>query len=163
MKVIFTQDVPSVASSGEIKDVANGYARNYLLPKGFAVVATRGEMERVEAQQRAKARQMEEETKEAQALAESLAGVSLVFPKKVRSNTDSIYGSVSGVAISQQLKRMGYNVDKNMVNLDEPIRKLGTEKVELQLAKDVTASISVTVEPEEEGAEKAAAGETEEE
>lgn len=145
MKVVFLQDVPGVAQSGEIKDVANGHARNYLFPKGFAVLATPEEIKRIEAKQRAEEKRLNEQMQEAQVLAQSLGDISLVFPKRVGAR-GNIYGSVSSVAISQELKRRGHTVEKPMIKLEEPLRKLGSHDVEIELAKGAIATITVIIE-----------------
>ena len=144
MKVVFIQDVPDVAQAGEIKDVANGHARNYLFPKGFAVLATPTEIKRVEARRQAEARRLDQHIQEAQALAQVFQDISLVFPKRVGAK-GNIYGSVSSVAISQELKRLGHTVEKTMVKLEEPLRQLGTHDVDVELAKGVVATIKVTI------------------
>ena len=145
MKVVFLQDVPAVAQAGEVKDVADGHARNYLFPKGFAVLATPAEIKRTEARRQAEARRQEQYTQEEQALAQAFQDVSLVFPKRVGSK-GNIYGSVSSTAISQELKRLGHTVEKTMIKLEEPLRKLGTHEIEIELAKGVVATIAVTIE-----------------
>lgn len=145
MKVVFLQDVPNIAQAGEVKEVADGHARNYLFPKGFAVLATPAEIKRVEARQQAEARRRDQHTQETQALAQVFQDVSLVFPKRVGAK-GNIYGSVSGTAISQELKRLGHTVEKTMIKLEEPLRKLGTHDVDIELAKGVLATIKVTIE-----------------
>ena len=145
MKVVFLQDVPNVAQAGEVKNVADGHARNHLLPKGFAVLATPAEIKRVEARQQAEARRHDQHTQEAQALAQVFQDISLVFSKRVGAK-GNIYGSVSSTAISQELKRLGHTVEKTMIKLEEPLRQLGTHDVEIELAKGMVASIKVTIE-----------------
>ena len=160
MKVVFVQDLPNVAEEGDVKEVKRGHARNYLFPKGFAVPATADELKRVEARQRAAAKRREEQKAEAQGLAGTIEGVSLVFAKKVTSK-GNIYGSVSNTAIMQELKKLGHNVEKTMVKLDEPLKQLGEHEVGIELAKDVIAKIKVTIEAAEgEAVEETAAEET---
>ncbi|MCL0084101.1 50S ribosomal protein L9 [Dehalococcoidia bacterium] len=147
MKVVFLQDVPEVAQAGEVKEVADGHARNYLFPRGLAVLATAAEIKRVEARSQAEARRRDQQVQEAVALGDSLQGVSLVFAKKVGSR-GNIYGSVSNTAIAQELHRRGFKVDKHLIRLEEPLRKLGTHEVEIELGKGVVARIGVTIEEE---------------
>ena len=148
MKVVFVENVPGVADVGDVKEVANGHARNYLLPKGFAVAATKEELRRVESRKRAEAKRREEQRAEAQGVAGTIEGVSLTFAKKVTSK-GNIYGSVSNVAIQQELKRLGHDVEKSMIKLEEPLRQLGEHEVEIELAREVVAKIKVTIEPAE--------------
>ncbi len=148
MKVVFVQDVPNVADAGEVKEVKRGHARNYLLPKGFAVPATAEELKRVEALKRAAAKRREEQAAEAQGMAGTIDGVSLVFAKKVTSK-GNIYGSVSSTAIQQELKRLGHIFEKSMIKLEEPLRQLGEHEVEIELTKEAVAKIKVIIEAAE--------------
>ena len=145
MKVVFLQDLPGVAHAGEVKDVADGHARNYLFPKGFAVLATAAEIKRVEARRQTEARRRDQQMEEAQALAQVLQDISLVFARRVGAG-GNIYGSVSSTAIAQELHRRGFKVDKHLIRLKEPIRKLGTHEVEIELGKGVVARIKVMIE-----------------
>lgn len=145
MKVVFLQDVPGVGYAGDVKNVADGHARNYLLPKGLVVAATAEELKRVEARKRAAEKLRQQQMKEAQGAAAVMGDVSLVFAKRVGSK-GAMYGSVSGTAIAQELKRLGHVVEKTMIRLPEPIRQLGVHEVEIELAKGVVARIKVNVE-----------------
>lgn len=148
MKVVFVQDVPNVALEGDVKEVKKGHARNYLFPKGFAVLATSEELKRVESRQRAATKRREEQAAEALGVAGTMAGISLVFAKKVTSK-GNIYGSVSNTAIQQELKRLGHSVEKSMIKLEDPLRQLGEHEVEIELSKDAIATIKVTIEAAE--------------
>jgi large subunit ribosomal protein L9 len=145
MKVVFLQDVPAVAQAGEVKEVACGHARNYLFPKGLAVLATAAEIKRAQARSQAEARRRDQQLQETVALSEALQGVSLVFAKRVGTK-GNIYGSVSNSAIARELHRRGFKVDKHQIRLDEPLRKLGTHDVEIELGRAVLAGIKVTIE-----------------
>lgn len=150
MKVVFVQDVPNVAKGGEIKNVAPGHARNFLFPKGYAVPATPNELKRVEARLKAEVKKRAEESGEARAVAERLKEVSLVFAKRTTAK-GHVYGSVSSIAIHQELKKLGFAIEKPMIQLENPIRQLGTQEVTIDLGKDVTAQIKVTIEAATEG------------
>ncbi len=145
MKVVFTENVSGVAQIGDVKNVADGHARNYLFPKGLAVLATPDELRRVESRKRAAAKLLEQQAEEARGAAGELDGISLVFAKRVGSK-GNIYGSVSAIAIHQELKRMGHAVEKSMIKLGEPFKQLGTHDVEIELAKGAIATIKVTIE-----------------
>lgn len=150
MKVIFLQDVPNVASAGQVKEVADGYSRNYLLPRKLAVVATPAELNKLEAQRQADARRQARSEQEAEALAQTLQGMTLVFKARV-GDKDRIYGSITSSDIASELKKLsGHDVDKRRIELEEPIRELGSHQVSIKLTKNVTADVSVVVEKEEE-------------
>lgn len=148
MKVVFLQDVPGVARLGDIKKVKRGHARNYLLPKGFAVPATPEEIRRAEARKRNESQRREERAAEAHGTAGAVDGISLVFAKRVTSK-GNIYGSVSSTAIHQELKKLGHEVEKSMIKLEDPLRQLGEHEVEIEFTKDAVARIKITIEPAE--------------
>ena len=154
MKVVFLQDVPSVAQAGEVKDVANGYARNFLFPKKLAALATPGEMRRLEDRQQSESRRQAVLEHEAEALAQELGGITVTL--KVRSGTTGrIYGSVTNTAIAREIKRLtGHDIDKHVIELEEPIKVLGSHQVSLKLTRNVTATVNVLVEQKEEEAEE---------
>lgn len=145
MRVVFIQDVPGVAQVGDIKNVANGHARNFLFPKNFAVPATPEEIKRIEKKRQVAAKQRNELLEQMQASAQALQDATLVFSKRVGTK-GNIYGSVSTIAISQELKRLGYTVEKSMIKLEEPLRQLGTHSVEVELDKSAIATIKVIIE-----------------
>jgi large subunit ribosomal protein L9 len=145
MKVIFTEDVPNVAKSGQLKDVADGYARNYLIPRKLAVFANSGTIKamatKMEARIKADA-QSEIETKE---LGESLNGKEIFIEAK-SGGKERLYGSVTNADIAAELeKATGLEVDKRKIKLLEAINQLGTHEVEIRLSKDITPKIKVTV------------------
>ena len=144
MKVVFLKDVPNVAHAGETKDVASGYARNFLIPRGFAVIANAQAMDLVEAQRRAKARQQAETEAEMKALAEELEGKELTLEARVGAQ-EQLYGSITNADIAAELESGGIVVDKRKIELDEPIRQLGSYEITIKLAKDITPKIKVTV------------------
>ena len=149
MKVVFLQDVTNVASAGDVKKVADGYARNYLFPKQLAVLATPAEMQKLESRLKADARRQSTEEQEAQAFAQVLEELTVGI--KVRAGTkDRIYGSVTSAAIAKELKRLtGQDIDKHTIEIEEPIKVLGSHKVSLRLTRNVTATVSVMVEAKE--------------
>ncbi|MFO8009364.1 MAG: 50S ribosomal protein L9 [Dehalococcoidia bacterium] len=152
MKVVFVESIPGVAKVGEVKEVAKGHARNYLLPRGLAVPATSEELKRVEARKRAEEKRIAEQVAQAQDVAGTIDGASLTFSKRVTSK-GNIYGSVSSTAIQQELKRLGHDIEKSMIKLESPLRQLGDHEVEVELARDVIARIKVTIQAAEEDKE----------
>jgi large subunit ribosomal protein L9 len=145
MKVIFVKDVTKVAQAGETKEVANGYARNYLIPQGIAVAANAQAAEYVKAQIRARARQQAETEAEMQALGEQLEGKELTLEARVGAQ-EQLYGSITNADIAAGLEsKFGLAVDKRKIELDEPIRQLGSHEIAIKLTKDVTPTIRVNV------------------
>ncbi|MEE8469957.1 MAG: 50S ribosomal protein L9 [Dehalococcoidia bacterium] len=153
MKVIFLQDVPNVAAVGEVKEVANGYARNFLLPKGLAAVATTAELKQLELQHQADARRQARLEQEAEATAHSLEGITVTL--KVRAgDKDRIYGSITSSDIASEIKKLsGHEIDKRKIDLEEPIRELGTYQIPIKMGQNVTASVTLVVEQEQESSE----------
>ena len=149
MKVIFLQDVPNVASAGEMKEVANGYGRNYLIPQKLAMVADPSAINIMEAQLKARAKVQAQTESELAELARLLEGKEVVIQARVGAK-ERLYGSVTSADIADELnKTHGLVVDKRKIELAEPIRKLGSYEVVIRLAKDIVAKVTVTVAGEE--------------
>ncbi len=150
MKVVFLEDVPKVAKAGEIKEVADGYGRNFLIPKKLAVPATPGVFNQLEARRRTQAKKQAQIEAELIELAKKLAGKEVILKAKAGAK-DRLYGRVTSADIAAELKRaFGVAVDKRKLELAEPIRQLGSYEVSIRLGKDITPKITVTV--TEEGA-----------
>jgi len=146
VKVLLLKDIKRLGRAGETKQVANGYGRNYLLPRGLAVLATSGAIVRTDVQ-KAVAEQREERIRtDATALAERLSEVTVTFAVKA-SEKGRLYGSVTSAAIAEEIeKRTGHPVDKRKIELGEPLRLLGTHKVPIRLVSGVMAEVTVAVE-----------------
>jgi large subunit ribosomal protein L9 len=145
MKVIFLEDVPNVASVGEIKEVATGYARNFLIPKKLALLATAEAINRAEALRRKKVREQAETEVELKELAGRLEGREITIEAKVGAK-DRLYGSVTSADIAAALEASdGFVIDKRKIELEEPIRHLGSYQLSVRLAKDILPQIKVTV------------------
>jgi large subunit ribosomal protein L9 len=145
MKVVFLQDVPNVARAGDVKDVADGYSRNYLIPKKLAVVATSAELNRLELQRKAEVRHQARTEQDAEAFAKVLQDTTVVL--KMRAGTkDKLYGSVTSADIAKEIKKLTkQDIDKRKIELEEPIRELGSHQVSIKLTKDITATVNVVV------------------
>jgi large subunit ribosomal protein L9 len=144
MEVILREHVDNLGRRGEIVKVADGYARNYLLPRKLALVATEGNKQRVE-RERAKFDAHEaEERKVAEAIATRLSGIELEIARKV-GETEALYGSVTTSDVAQALAEQGFEVDRRKIQLQEPIKRLGTFEIPVRLHRDVTATVKVTV------------------
>lgn len=154
MKVVFLEDVPDVAEVGDIKEVADGYGRNFLIPRKLAVLADSQAASIVESRLRKKARQMAQLEAEMRELAKQIEGKGLVLKAKAGAK-EKLYGSVTNADIAEELeKSYGVAVDKRKIELAEPIREVGSYEVTVRLTGDVTPRIKVTV--EEEAGQKAA-------
>jgi large subunit ribosomal protein L9 len=150
MKVILTEAIASLGTVGDEVNVTKGYARNYLVPKKKAIMATAKNRKLFERQRLRLEKQLAgEQTKEAEALSEEMRGAVCTIAGKV-SEEDRLYGSVAARDIAEQLKLQGFEVDKSMVMLSEPIKTLGSYIVPIHLHADITSEITVRVVPEQE-------------
>ncbi len=151
MKVIFLHDVPNVARAGEIKEVASGYGRNFLIPKKLAVLANPPAVSTIEAQLKIKARSQVQTEAELIELAHHLDGKEIVLEARVGAK-DRLYGSITSADIAAELQNStGVVVDKKKLELAEPIRQLGSYEVAIRLAKDIIPKIKVIVKEKETG------------
>ncbi len=145
MKVIFIQDVPNVARAGEIKEVASGYARNFLLPQKLALPASSPAISVIEAQRKINTRNQQQTESEVVELANQLDGRE-VFLKAQVGAKDRLYGSITNADIAAELESAtGLVIDKKKIELAKPIHQLGSYEVAIRLAKDVIPKIQVTV------------------
>jgi large subunit ribosomal protein L9 len=144
MEVILREHVENLGRRGEVVKVADGYARNYLLPRKLALLATEGNKKQIE-RERAKFEAKEaEEQKVAGAIAERLGNVEIEIARKV-GETEALYGSVTTSDIAEALAARGYDVDRRKLQLQEPIKKLGEFVIPVKLHRDVTTTIKVRV------------------
>ena len=149
MKVIFLQDVPNVAQAGEIKEVADGYGRNFLIPKKLAMLAKPSTTTTIEAQQRLVELRQKRIEAEMVELANQLEGKEIIIEARAGSK-DRLFGSITGADIASALQNTtGLVVDKRKIELAEPIRQLGSYEVTIKLAKDKAPKIKVSVIPKE--------------
>ena len=146
MRVVLRKEVPGLGRPGDVKHVAEGYAQNFLLPRGLAVEASEGELKRVaQVQATAKAKKSRAHA-EAEALAERLASTRLTFKLKA-GGTGKTFGSITNRDIADALKReAGIEVDRTKIHLEEPLRALGTHEIEIRLLTDVRAKVTITIE-----------------
>lgn len=146
MEVLLLKDIKGLGKAGEIKKVADGYARNYLIPRGLAVVATPGAIKRTEVQKAIQKEREERIRRDASALAEHLAEVTLTFRVKA-GERGRLYGSITAADIAAEIeKQTGHPIDKRKVVLEEPIHLLGTHKVPIRLATGSAAEVTVVIE-----------------
>ncbi|HMJ60177.1 MAG TPA: 50S ribosomal protein L9 [Bryobacteraceae bacterium] len=147
MEVILREDVEKVGARGAVVKVADGYARNYLLPKRLAVRATDSNKKIVEQEREAYVRREAKDVGESEDLAKLLTGVTLTFRHKVGDN-NHLFGSVTAKDIADALEAQKFHVERRKVQLEEPIRTVGEHEVTVRLHRDVTTHIKVVVEPE---------------
>ncbi|WP_322487921.1 50S ribosomal protein L9 [Chloroflexus sp.] len=145
MKVLLVQDVEHLGKAGEIKDVSGGFGRNYLLPKGFAVLATKSQIKQAEERLAAQRRKAEAARKDAEALAAKLAELTLIFVVKV-GEQERLYGSVTNADIAAKLHEVaGIEIDRRKIALEDPIKRTGEYEVPVELASGVSATLKVVV------------------
>ncbi len=145
MKVLFLQDVPNVARAGEVKEVANGYGRNYLIPRKLAMLATSESINALTVKLESRIRDEAETEAELLEMAGSLDGRE-IFIEARSGGKERLYGSITAIDIATELENStGLAVDKRKIKLDEPIHQLGSYEVNIRLAKDIEPRIKVTI------------------
>jgi large subunit ribosomal protein L9 len=149
MDLILREEVDKLGNRGDLVKVADGYARNYLLPKRLAVPATDSNKKIVEQERQGHLRREVKLVGEAQDLATLMSGVSVTIAQKA-GEMDQLFGSVTSKDIAEALEKQDYHIDRRKIQLAEPIRQLGEYKVSVRLHRDVTAEVLVNVVKEEE-------------
>jgi large subunit ribosomal protein L9 len=145
MKVLLVQDVQHLGRAGEIKDVSGGFGRNFLIPKGFAVLATSGQIKQAEQRLAAERKRADAARKDAEAVAVRLNGKTITFTVKV-GEQGRLYGSVTSADIAEQVaKQLGVEVDRRKIELDEPLKTVGTHPVTIRLVAGVEPAVNVVV------------------
>jgi large subunit ribosomal protein L9 len=148
MKVILLESVEKVGKKGDVLNVAPGFARNYLIPRKLAMEVTPSNIKMVEMRQQALKKKEEKERLSYQELINKLNEVHLEIRRR-SSEKDVIFGSVSAADIQEELARLGFEIDKKKIMLDEPIKRLGTFTIPIKIYHDERAEIKVTVSKEE--------------
>jgi large subunit ribosomal protein L9 len=150
MKIILTKDVDALGMTGQIFDVAKGYARNYLIPQGYALEATDQNLKRMEGERQKVEDRMLKAKDEAERARDKIAEVVVTIAQKA-GEEDKLYGSVTTMDIAAHLEKQGISIDRRKIHLDKPIKTLGEFEVPVKLHPEVTAAVKVVVVPEEEG------------
>ena len=148
MEVILKQPIKKLGEAGERINVSNGYARNYLLPKGLAIQATRNNIAALEHEKRVIDQKKNKEIREAEKVANKIRSLSCVL-KRQAGEQDKLFGSVTSIDIASFLKERGIEIDRKKIQLEEPIKTLGTQRVPIQIHPDVTVELKVKVQKEE--------------
>ena len=148
MQIILQQDIEKLGTRGQVVEVAEGYARNFLLPRKLALEASANNMKRLEKMRTAFAVQEATEKEEAQKVADALAAVSLELTRKAGEN-DQLFGSVTSADISEALEAKGYKLDKRKIVLADPIKLVGEYEIPIKLHREVSATVKLAVKKDE--------------
>jgi large subunit ribosomal protein L9 len=144
MQIVLKEDIDKLGRRGEVVKVADGYARNYLLPLGKALPATAGNLKVIEREKRRYVVRLSKEKEENEALSRKIQALSLTLVRKVGEN-DVLYGSVTSGDIAEALSQEGVGVDKRRIQLQDPIKSLGIYNVPIRLHPEVTTEVKVWV------------------
>jgi len=154
MKVILLENIKNLGKQYEIKEVSEGYARNLLIPKGLVKIATEKDLKWAETQRKMKGEKAEEELKKTQELAAKIDGRGIMMNAKL-NDEGKLFGSINATKIAQALKEKGYDVKKNQIALEEPIKEMGEWPVKLIFPHGLEAEITIIIsEGEEERGEE---------
>src|SRR3954471_14950986 len=158
MKVLLTQTIERTGIVGEVLDVSDGFARNYLIPKGLAVQPTQGNIERLEVARKEYEAKLKQQREQKEKLMATLQGVEVTLIRNANEE-GHLFGSVSKRDIAEELQKAGHAIEVDDVKLEEPLRRIDTYTVAVQLAVDLKADVKVWVVREKKEGEQAAAAE----
>ena len=151
MKVILADDVDKLGRKGDVVTVADGYARNFLIPKGFAMLASKGALKQAEVMQKARAERAEKEKADAETRVVAFTA-SPVYISARAGEEGKLFGSVTNADVARAIEdQLEQKVDRHSIRLEEPIRSLGTHEVEIHLHEGVNATVTVEVIAHDEG------------
>jgi len=148
MEVILKEDIANVGKIGEVVRVRDGYARNYLLPRGLVLLANKKNLKTFEHQKKLVADQKQKITRQAKSVGEAVTAVSLIIRMRV-GEEGKLFGSVTNIQIEKALKAQGLTVDRRKIQLDEPIKAAGDYEVPIRMTGDLTVPLKISVVPEE--------------
>ena len=144
MKIILKEDIPSLGYKDDVVIVKDGYGRNYLIPQGKAVIASPSALKSLAEEQKQRAHKLAKIKADAEAVAESLKDVALTIGAKT-SSTGTIFGSVNNIQIAEALEKLGFNIDRKLIVLKEPVKEVGKYNAIIKLHKEVTAEVPFEV------------------
>ena len=144
MKVILQRDIANLGEAGDIKDVSDGFARNFLLPKKLVILANESSQRAIEHQRKLVKIKKEKRKKESEKLMESVNSLELQIAAQV-GEEEKLFGSVTAMDISRALKEKGFEIDKRKIHIEEPIKKLGDYEVSIKLDEGLAARVKVSV------------------
>jgi large subunit ribosomal protein L9 len=144
MEVILKQDVDKIGKAGSVVKVKDGFARNFLIPNSLAMSLTPANLKKIEQEKDRKRLQLEKTKRQYEELKARLEGLSLTLPVLTQEG-DSLYGSITSIEIERSLKEEGFDIDKNFIILDEPIKSLGIYEIPVRLHPEVSTKIKIWV------------------
>ena len=147
MKVILQKDIHNLGDAGDVKNVADGYARNFLLPKKLVIPYNESSKKAIDHQKQVIKVKKDKRRKESEKTAQAFSGLTLTIKAKV-GEEDKLFGSITAIDIAKQLKEAGFDIDKRRIHLDEQIKTLGEHSVSIKLEEGLTAQVKVIVEKE---------------
>ncbi|MDI1471275.1 MAG: 50S ribosomal protein L9 [Thermodesulfovibrio sp.] len=147
MKVILKEDIPNLGKAGQIVNVKDGYARNFLFPKGLALLADEKNMKLLEYQRKKIEEEAKKKRQDAQSIAERLSQVNLKISAKAGED-QKLFGSITSKDIAVALEKEGFAIDKKQITVLEPIKRIGEYEVEVRFHENITAKVKVTIIPE---------------
>lgn len=150
MEVILREDIPNLGKIGEVVRVRDGFARNYLLPRGLVLIANKKNLKSFEHQKKVVGDQKQKIMRQAESVGNQLSGVSLTISMRT-GEEGKLFGSVTNIQIEKALKAKGLNIDRRKIHLEEPIWQLGDFEVPIRLTAALTVPLKVSVVPEESG------------
>ena len=144
MEVIFIKDLKNQGKKGDVKNVKDGYAKNYLIKNGYAIPKTKESINKLEHEKKVNKQKEEEIIEKQKKVKEKLDNKTITFTVKT-SKTDKVFGSISSKQIKEELKKEGYDIEKNQIKIDNPIQTLGFHNVKIELYHNIEANIKVHV------------------
>jgi len=147
MKVILKEDIPNLGKAGQIVNVKDGYARNFLFPKGLALLADEKNMKLLEYQKKKIEEEAKKKRQDAQSIFERLSQVNLKISAKAGED-QKLFGSITSKDIANALEKEGFAIDKKQITVSEPIKRIGEYEVEVKLHENITAKVKVTIIPD---------------
>lgn len=150
MEIILRETIDNLGRAGQVVKVADGYARNYLLPRKLAYLATPGNLKVIEAERQSLLRKDAKQKEDAEKLLKMLDAVEITIRRKVGEN-DVLYGSVTNSDVADELEKKGFQIEKRKIHMEDHVKSIGEFSIPVRLFKDVTAHIKLKVEPEPEG------------
>lgn len=148
MKIVLLEDVEKVGKKGEIKEIADGYARNFLIPNKLAILASKAALAKLEEQQKIESQKSEEELTKFQGVATQLDGFELEIPVKL-GEQGKLFGAITSIKIVEKLKENNFEITKEQIKLEEPIKEIGEHEVLIELPHNLEAKIKIIVVEEE--------------
>jgi large subunit ribosomal protein L9 len=149
MEIILRETIDNLGRAGQVVKVADGYARNYLLPRKLAYIATPGNLKIIEAERQSLLRREARQKEDAEKLLQILDTVEITIRRKVGEH-DALYGSVTNSDVADELEKKGFQIEKRKIHMDDHIKTVGEFSIPIRLFKDVTAHVKLKVEPETE-------------